>query len=213
MQNEEYEVILCFTLLKEIQCLKISRVNLFFDYNTSYFLCFLEVEMHRQKKHHDESPMISPNGMMPARHSNDRYSQSQAEDSVLHQQEGMEYCDSEDKQPKSLNFSIDSIESGRDPKSSIRSISVVKDEDPSSVTSSGCSPPLLSHIDSPMNVRQLRDEEKKDSLRNSENEVKPEPSSTKQSHSVESSHEDNKSITFRSMNNSPTKKESRESKF
>ena len=84
-----------------------------------------------------------------------------------------------------LNFSIDSIESGRDPKSSIRSISVVKDEDPSSVTSSGCSPPLLSHIDSPMNVRQLRDEEKKDSLRNSENDVKPEPSSTKQSNSVD----------------------------
>ena len=146
--------------------------------------------MHRHKNHQDASPMISPNEIQSMGHSNDKYSQAKADDGVLHQQEVMEYCDSEEKHPKRLNFSIDSIESSRDPKSSIRSVSVVKDEDPSSVTSSGCSPPLLSHIDSPSCVMQSH-EEKKDAVKNTENDVNPEPSSTKHGNDMESVHKNN----------------------
>ena len=148
--------------------------------------------MHRHKSHQDTSPMSSPNEIAPKRHTNDKFIPGQPDDSNgdLHQHEGMEYCDSEEKQSKRLNFSIDSIESTRDAKSSLRSISVIKDEDPSSVTSSGCSPPLLSHIDSPMNVRQSHEEDKKDVAKNPENNMKPEPSSTRDSRNVESAHND-----------------------
>ena len=159
--------------------------------------------MHRHKKHQDASPMISPNELLSTGLSNDKYSQAQAEDRALHQQEVMEYCDSEEKHPKRLNFSIDSIENSRDPKSSIRSVSVVKDEDPSSVTSSGCSPPLLSHIDSPSCVMRSHDEEKKDEVKNTENDLKPEPSSTKQVNEMKSIPKNNRFESINSKTTSP----------
>ena len=169
--------------------------------------CYSEVEMHRHKNHQDSSPMASPNEIASKRHTNDKFISGQSDDNGvgdLHPHERMEYCDSEEKQPKRLNFSIDSIESTGDGKSSFRSISVIKDEDPSSVTSSGCSPPHLSHIDSPMNVRRSHEEEKKDiSKNNSENNVKPEPSSTKENRNVESAHSDNRFLSIKSKKSSP----------
>ena len=173
--------------------------------------------MHRHKKHQDASPMISPNELLSTGHSNDKYSQAQADDGALHQQEVMDFCDSEEKHPKRLNFSIDSIESSRDPKSSIRSVSVVKDEDPSSVTSSGCSPPLLSNIDSPRCVIRSHDEEKKDAVKNTENDVKPEPSSTKHVNELDSIHRNNRIEATHSKTTSPkfesSGNESREGTF
>ena len=214
MQKGGSEVILSYYIKKT--CNEIFQIANLLVYRKCNYST-LEVEMHRHKKHQDASPMISPNELLSTGHSNDKYSQAQAEDGALHQQEVMEYCDSEEKHPKRLNFSIDSIESGRDPKSSIRSVSVVKDEDPSSVTSSGCSPPLLSHIDSPRCGMRSHEEGKGDAVKNSENDVKPEPSSTKHVNDMDSIFKNNRFESTQSKTTSPkfesSGNESREGEF
>jgi hypothetical protein len=163
--------------------------------------------MHRNKLHQGSNSTGSPTDLTSKRHLNNSYSSHSIDSGAdaHHESEENEACQPENKKLKYPNFTIDSIGVANDVNSSIRNISVVKDEDPSSVTSSGCSPPLKSNPSSPRQGREPDTESEKNRHNFSENQIKNEPSSTKENHHNRSSHgnDEGNFLSIRSVNNSP----------
>ena len=163
--------------------------------------------MHRNKLHQGSNSTVSPTELTSKRHLNNSYSLNSVESGAdTHREsEEIEASPPENKKSKCHNFSIDSIGVANDVNSSIRNISIVKDEDPSSVTSSGCSPPLKSNPSSPKQVREPDTESENNGKNISENQIKPEPSSTKENQHKRASHGDDDESFFpiRSVNISP----------
>ena len=162
--------------------------------------------MHRNKLHQGSNSTVSPTELNSKGHLNNSYSLNSIDSGAdaHHQSEEIEACPPEKKRLKCPNFTIDSIGVANDVNASIRNISVVKDEDPSSVTSSGCSPPLKSNPSSPKQGREPDTEYEKNRQNISENQIKPEPSSTKENDKRASQGDNEETfLSIRSVNISP----------
>ena len=136
-----------------------------------------EVEMHRNKVHQEANSSLSSDDLEPKRQQNEVYEHKGI---GQHQpQENVETCSSEEKKQHGLNYSIESIEAEKNLESSLHN--PIKDEDPSSVTSSGCSPPTQSNMNNSgqQDTEKLCAKENRNITSNFYSNIKPELSSTK----------------------------------
>ena len=159
------------------------------------------MEIHRNKLNKvSASEEISPKTQM-----NDTFNMNPANNGVgSHQRpEVAENFSVESKGHEHLNDAINSVEVTKNGKQTLRNSSVLKEEDPSSVTSSGCSPPIKSNSSSPKRARDPYIKDNTDDPHQFEHYIKPEPSSTKDNNNQTSTHVDDKYLSIRLMSGSP----------
>ena len=160
--------------------------------------------MHRKKLHEDTSATVSPEEFSSKRHLDNAYSFGDVNHGIgLHPRPDDDGCQSsEDKRSEHLDCKTNETEPtnkvNRPPHGAS---SIVKDEEPSSVTSSGCSPPVNSDSTSPKRDSTRNMEESKNVSNHHEDHIKPEPSSTKGNMGQISVHDDDSCLSIRPVNN------------
>ena len=158
--------------------------------------------MHRNKVHQEANSSLSSDDLEPKRQQNEVYEHNTVNKGIgQHQpQENVETCSSEEKKQHGLNYSIESIEAEKNLDSSLHN--PIKDEEPSSVTSSGCSPPTQSNMNNSgqQDTEKLRSKENRNITSNFYSNIKPELSSTKTNNNPRPMHVDDRQPSGRTNN-------------
>ena len=158
--------------------------------------------MHRNKVHQEANSSLSSDDLEPKRQQNEVYEHNTVNKGIgQHQpQENVETSSSEEKKQHGLNYSIESIEAEKNLDSSLHN--PIKDEDPSSVTSSGCSPPAQSNMNNSVqqDTEKLRAKENRNITSNFYSNIKPELSSTKTNNNPRPMHVDDRHPSGRTNN-------------
>ena len=175
---------------------KLSILDSIFNFSNT------EVEMHRNKVHQEANSSLSSDDLEPKRQQNEVYEHNTVNKDIgQHQpQENVETSSSEEKKQHGLNYSIESIEAEKNLDSSLHN--PIKDEDPSSVTSSGCSPPTQSNMNNSgqQDTEKLRSKENRNITSNFYSNIKPELSSTKTNNNPRPMHVDDRHPSGRTNN-------------
>ena len=175
---------------------KLSILDSIFNFSNT------EVEMHRNKVHQEANSSLSSDDLEPKRQQNEVYEHNTVNKGIgQHQpQENVETSSSEEKKQHGLNYSIESIEAEKNLDSSLHN--PIKDEDPSSVTSSGCSPPTQSNMNNSgqQDTEKLRSKENRNITSNFYSNIKPELSSTKTNNNPRPMHVDDRHPSGRTNN-------------
>ena len=157
--------------------------------------------MHRNKLHQGANTATSTAELPCKIHLSEPYTTSNVSAGVgvhIKPEDGRNHS-SEEKRSNLLNFISNEVETSNEANSSHESTSIIKDEEPPSVTSSGCSPPINPDITSHKQESARQIEENINVSNNRESLLKTEPSSTKGNRNQRSPNGDDSYLPFKSV--------------